>query len=196
MAHIDFSSSTWLPQIYNLTLEERLMLGFDKMGETYAVYLKWVKCMLQPFNYTFDIFFFWIRRCYLLSSILLWFIPCKPTIHRTESFKKKQGHPTESLRFGVYQGESLNFMARLLQAERPPVTLYGFDSFQGLPGVTRLKKCFFLDWDRWWKRNQNLPWFILLSVLGWKRLVSRPCGMYTYIYMYMYMYMYTQHRNT
>ena len=31
-------------------------------------------------------------------------------------------------------------MARLLKAERPPVTLYGFDSFQGLPGVAWLNK--------------------------------------------------------
>eukprot|EP00434_Breviolum_minutum_P011270 symbB.v1.2.009942.t2/scaffold642.1/size177528/5 len=41
------------------------------------------------------------------------------------------------LEFGVYQGESLNFMARLLKAARPPVKLYGFDSFQGLPAAWR-----------------------------------------------------------
>jgi hypothetical protein len=34
-------------------------------------------------------------------------------------------------RFGVFQGDSLNFLARGLH----DVTLYGFDSFRGLPAA-------------------------------------------------------------
>lgn len=89
-------------------------------------------------------------------------LPYKPNDPPKEILQKHTPSNRFSLRFGVYQGESLNFMARLLKAARPAVKLYGFDSFQGLPAVTWLKKRLFMlflssgFWDRWWKLHRNL----------------------------------------
>lgn len=109
--------------------------------------------------------------------------PCltNQTVHLKKSFKKHTPSNCFSLRFGVYQGESLNFMARLLKAARPPVKLYGFDSFQGLPAVTWLKNgCLCCVFARMASESRE----ICLSVLCWaeKWLVSKPFAMYTYIF--------------